>query len=81
MASAILTYGSGRGLGEDIISKRFYGSIYSSTTGIQDLRVLTATSTDPLIEPNILEFNDNTILISDKEISSFVASRIEIILE
>lgn len=81
MAAAVLTLGNSFGLAVDVIPKRFYGTLYSSTKGIQDLRVLVATSTDPIIEPNIVNFKEITIPISDVEVSSFTSTRIQIILE
>lgn len=81
MSTAILNYGDSLDLGEDVIATRFYGSIYSATAGIESLRVLTATSLDPNVEPNISEFTTATISIEDDEISNFIAARIEIIEE
>jgi uncharacterized phage protein gp47/JayE len=81
MEDSIVSYGSTLDLGEDVIPKRFYGGIYSSVSGIQDLRVLVATSVDPLIEPNIANFKEQVITISDNEIATFTEDRTEIIEE
>lgn len=79
--SSVLSYGNDLELGEDVIPKRFFGGIYSTVSGIQDLRVLVATSTDPLLEPSLVNFKETTISIEEDEIATFLNTRIEIIEE
>lgn len=81
MKSSTVTYGSSLDLGEDVIPTRFFGSIYSSTTGIGNLRVLIAKSSDPNTEPTLSSFKAETITIESNEISAFTLDRVEIIEE
>lgn len=81
ITDAVVTAGNNLELGEDVIPKRFYGSIYASTQGIENLRVLMATSVDPMVEPSLSQFLDVTIAIEDNEIANFVDTRIEVIEE
>lgn len=81
MADAILTQGQSLELGEDVISGRFFGPVYSSAEGIQDLTITLATSTDATTEPPLTSFSINTIEIDSDELAAFESARIEIIEE
>ena len=69
MAAATLTYGESLAIGGDVIPKRFFGNIYNSTAGIEDITVKLATSTDPVVEPLIGEFTTAIVDISSNEVS------------
>ena len=81
MATATLTYGENLTIGSDIIPKRFFGSIYNSTAGIEDLTVKLATSIDPIVEPIIGDFTTDIVSIASNDVSNFANYRIEIIEE
>lgn len=79
MASSVLSYGESLSISNDVIPKRFFGSIYSNTAGIEDLTITLATSVDPLVEPDGVDFTSDILEIGDVEIPIFASSRIEII--
>jgi len=81
MAAATLTYGQSLSIGNDVIPKRFYGGIYASTDGLEDVTVLVATSTDPTIEPDLVDFTGDVIPIVQNGVANFASNRIEIIEE
>lgn len=81
ISAATLTYGENLTIGGDVIPKRFFGSIYNSTSGIEDITVKLATSIDPIVEPLIGEFTTDIIDIASNEVSSFADYRIEVIEE
>lgn len=74
----VLEYGTSLGLGEDVIPKRFYGTVYS-VGGIGDVTIKVATSVDSLTEPPLVDFQEISIPISNSQESNFSASRTEAI--
>lgn len=81
MAISAINYGDSLGLGDDVIPKRFYGDIYRNTKGIEDLTVKFAISVDPLIEPDLVDFNENIRSVASDEIADFASYRTEVIEE
>jgi len=79
MTTSALEYGEDLNIGADVIPKRFFGSVYSSTTGIEDLVIKVAKSSDPVVEPAISEFSVEKISIPSDSVSSFADYRIEVI--
>lgn len=78
MKDAIITYGNAIALGMDINPKKFFGSVYSSTTGIGDLNITFATSLSNTIEPDFVDFTDDIIILEGTEDSIFELDLIEV---
>ena len=78
---AIADFGNSLDLGNDVIPKRFYGTIYSSVSGLENITVDMASSgTDANSEPAIGLFNEDPIDIDGVQVPSFDISRIELTL-
>lgn len=76
---AVVAFGKTLGLGNDVIPKRFFGTVYTSVAGIEDLTIRVATSgEDPNTTP--ATFTENPIDISPVEISQYDTSRITVTL-
>ena len=75
--SAILETASQLNIDEDVIPKRFYGNIYSSVTGIENLVVNMTRTANPEDTPTNL--TEDPIEIGFKEIANFSLDRIEVI--
>lgn len=63
------------GIDDDIIAKRFLGSIYSASTGFGDITIQVASSSDPNTAPNYPADYVDVEAISDVQISSFATAR------
>ena len=60
---------------DDIIAKRFLGSIYSASTGFGDITIQVASSNNPLVVPNYPADYVDVEAISNSQISSFATDR------
>lgn len=79
IANAVVAYGDTLDLGEDVIPKRFYGQVYSSVSGIEDLVIEMASSgTDPNTSPAPVEFSTDTIEIAPAQVAKFDTARITV---
>lgn len=77
LVDAILAYGATLGLGDDVISTRFYGEIYSSVDGIGNILVETGTSSSPsATEPD--SWSTSPVDIADNEFAEFARGRIDV---
>ena len=74
---AILATASTLDIDEDVIPKRFYGNIYSSVQGIQDLVVGMTKTVNPSDPPGT--FSEATIPIGFKEVAAFSLDRITVV--
>ena len=73
---AVITYGSTLSVGDDIITQRFYGPIYSATTGLGQITVEAAiTST----EGGTPSYSTNNISLARAEIATFSAIRVTVV--
>lgn len=77
---AIEDYGNALGLGEDAIPKRFYGSVYTGVSGIEDLTITFAVGTDEINQPSAGAFTENAVDIAGNEDASFDISRVQVTL-
>jgi uncharacterized phage protein gp47/JayE len=73
---AVLAYGKTIAVGEDIIAQRFYGPIYSATTGIGRITVEIAVTASPGDTPS---YSTNNIAIPRAGIAEFDISRITVV--
>jgi uncharacterized phage protein gp47/JayE len=78
IAATVLATGQALSIGNDVISKRFIGPIYSAVQGIENLTVKLATSATPSGPPGT--FAEGTLTIGDTELPSFDSGRITVIL-
>lgn len=76
---AIVAYGESLILGSDINPKKFFGSVYTNVSGIDDLNITFAISTSSVVEPSAPEFSDSTIVVEGTEESIFLIDLIEVI--
>ncbi len=70
---AVISYGNTIGIGEDIITQRFYGPIYSATSGIGSLTVeaaLTSLITD------VPTYSTSNVPVARAELASFEEARV-----
>lgn len=74
--TAVLAYAATVGIGEDIITQRFYGPIYDSTSGIADITVEAALTA--LISDTPTYSTDNAP-VGRSELAIFDASRITVV--
>lgn len=73
---AMLTFADDNlSINDDIIAKRFLGSIYSASTGFGDITISVAYTDNPLIPPTYPDDYEDTLEITDAEISSFATDR------
>lgn len=63
------------GIDDDIIAKRFLGSIYGASTGFGDITIQVASSNNPLVIPTYPADYVDVEAISDVQISSFATDR------
>lgn len=72
---AIATYGNSLGVGVDVIAKRFYGGVYSSVAGIEDLNITFGLTEEPDQTPS----SYTTIIpIGEVQVSNFATDRISV---
>lgn len=71
--TTVLTYGNTLNIGNDVIPKRFFGSIYNAVDGIEDIVIRISKSYD---EITWTSFTESPIAIARKESSVFDISRI-----
>lgn len=77
MKNAIVTYGKTLGVGKDVICKRFYGSIYSSVSGLSNISMTAAYTDDPVVVPDDLDYAE-IIPISQTRVSRWDVARISV---
>ena len=73
---AVIAYGSTLTVGDDIITQRFYGPIYSATSGLGQITVEAAITSTEVGSPS---YSTNNISILRSELATFSAVRIVII--
>jgi hypothetical protein len=71
--NAVFAQGSTLGIGEDIITQRFYGAVYAATSGIGSITVEAAVTVTPLGTP---VYSTANIAISRSEVAAFDLARI-----
>ena len=74
--AAVLSYGNGLGVGQDVITQRFYGPIYTATTGIGSITVeaaLTTLSTDTPV------YSIGNVAVERAEIAVFDQLRVSVV--
>ena len=76
IAAAVLAYGSGLNVGDDIITQRFYGPIYGASAGIGQITVETAVTATAGGTPS---YSTNNISIGRANIALFDSSRIVVV--
>ena len=59
---------------DDIIAKRFLGSVYGSSTGFGNVIIQVAYKDNPNDIVDEVDYND-TLIISDRQVSSFATTR------
>jgi hypothetical protein len=74
--AAVLAYGVGLGVGEDVITQRFYGPIYTATTGLGSITVEAALTTLPGDVPTYSTANG---AVARAEIAVFDELRISVV--
>lgn len=74
--SAVLSYGDGLGIGEDIITQRIYGPIYASTTGIGSITVEAALTASISDTPS---YTTSNIAVGRAELAVFDGARITVV--
>lgn len=74
--NAVLTYGNSIGIGNDVITQRFFGGIYASTPGLGAITVEAALTPNPLDTPVYSEAN---IPVARAELALFELSRITVV--
>lgn len=74
---AIVDYGSSLGVGVDAIAKRFYGKVYTSVSGIEDLNISFGVTEEPGDVPSGYT---SVIEIGEVQIANFDLSRINVTL-
>lgn len=78
---AVVDFGNTLNLGNDVIPKRFYGSIYSAVSGVESITVNMASSgEDSNTEPSLGLFSENPIDITGVQVGKFDVSRIDVTL-
>jgi len=73
---AVLAYGSLINVGEDIITQRFYGPIYTATTGLGQITVEAAITAT---EGGTPSYSTNNIAIGRAGIAAFAVERISVV--
>ena len=76
ITSAVLAYGNSLGVGNDIITQRFYGYIYAATTGIGSITVEAAITASEVGTPI---YSTSNISIARAEASVFNEIRISVV--
>ena len=76
ISDAVLAYGQGLNVGEDIITQRFYGPIYTATTGLGQITVEAAITAT---EDGTPSYSTNNISIGRAGIAQFATARISVI--
>lgn len=74
--NAVLGYGNSLGVGEDIITQRFYGPIYLATSGIGSITVEAAVTASPLDTP---VYSTANVSIARAEASVFDVLRVTVV--
>jgi uncharacterized phage protein gp47/JayE len=74
--AAVLAYGVGLGVGEDVITQRFYGPIYTATTGLGSITVEAALTTLPGDVPT---YSTANAAVARAEIAVFDELRISVV--
>lgn len=74
--AAVLSYGASLGVGQDIITQRFYGPIYTATTGIGSITVEAALTTLPTDVP---VYSTGNAAVARAEIAVFDELRISVV--
>lgn len=75
---AINATGQAHGIGQDVITQRFFCGIYADVTGIAEIDLQFASSTDPFFAPTSGDFSPLNIPIEDFEMAKFDLTRIEV---
>jgi len=76
ISDAVLSYGDTLDVGEDVITQRFYGPIYTATTGIGQITVQAAVTST---EVGVPSYSTNNISIGRAGIALFSAARISVV--
>jgi len=76
IADAVLSFGSGLDVGEDVITQRFYGPIYGATSGIGQITVEAAITAT---EGGTPSYSTNNIAIGRAGIAAFAVERISVV--
>lgn len=76
ISDAVLAYGQGLNVGDDIITQRFYGPIYTATTGLGQITVEAAITAT---EGGTPSYSTNNISIGRSGIAQFATARISVI--
>lgn len=74
--AAVLAYGASLGVGQDVITQRFYGPIYTATTGIGSITVEAALTTLPTDVP---VYSTGNASVARDEIAVFDELRISVV--
>lgn len=74
--AAVLAYGNGLGVGQDVITQRFYGPIYTATTGIGSITVEAALTTLPTDSP---VYSTGNAAVARAEIAVFDELRVSVV--
>lgn len=74
--AAVLAYGNGLGVGQDVITQRFYGPIYTATTGIGSITVEAALTTLPTDVP---VYSTGNAAVARAEIAVFDELRVSVV--
>lgn len=74
--TAVMSYGSTIGIGEDIIVQRFYGPIYQSTSGLGSITVEVALTENPTDTPS---YSTSNIPVSRTQSVAFDELRISVV--
>lgn len=74
--AAVLAYGTSLGVGQDVITQRFYGPIYTATTGIGSITVEAALTTLPTDSP---VYSTGNASVARAEIAVFDELRISVV--
>lgn len=74
--NAVLSYGNTIGIGEDVITQRFYGPIYSATSGIGNITVEAALTNLISDTPS---YSTTNISVSRAELAKFDLTRISVV--
>lgn len=74
---AIVSYGNALGVGVDVIAKRFYGHVYSSVSGIEDLNISVGVTEAADETPSSYEA---VISIGNVQIADFDVARVSVTL-
>lgn len=77
--NAIVATGQAHGIGQNVISQRFFSGIYGTVTGLDFVDLKFASSTDPGFVPGPGDFSSANIDVEDFEMAKFDVSRVEVL--